>query len=95
MKKAVKESCVCCDGCFESIAKKSCKAARLWIDLCAHQDFKGKVLAVAKFASKELRELEINGFIVSHEREDSIVVRVEGYHEEPCIYFCVGVCNGT
>jgi hypothetical protein len=93
LKKQLKENFVCCDQCFESIGKRSVKAARLWLELCSLHSFSNGIFSIAQFASKELIELEKMGFILTHEIKDSLLVRMQGYHTSPCTYFCTGDCN--
>lgn len=95
MAKGLKENfnVICCDLCFEKIGKKSPKAARLWLDLCdLHEYYKG-VFSIAKFTNPELKQLENLGFLVTHENEHNLLVKMEGYHASPCVYFCKGNCD--
>lgn len=96
LKKDVKEkNVICCDLCFESIAKLSPKSARLWLELCDLFVLYQGIFGFAKSANAEVKVLENMGYLVTHENEYQLLVKMIGYHPSPCFYFCKGDCNGT
>ncbi len=95
MKKKLSDEIVCCDDCFERIGKVSAKAARLWLDFCDfYSSIKGPFVVSKKpYFLKSLKELELLGFLVTHETNDCLIVRMAGYNTTPCNYFCIGDCD--
>lgn len=74
---------VCCNQCFESIARKDPMAAHLWLDLCAYFVkleglFKLRETRVP-WTIPQFRNLEILGFISTADGQDGVIVRVNGY----------------
>lgn len=81
---------ICCEKCFETAAKRSSNAAKLWMDFCAIKLQEGEVLCLQK-NFPELRTLESLGFLVSTDLEDSIAVRIKGHMttEDGEHFFCI------
>lgn len=80
----------CCHKCFAYIAKQSTIAAKLWLDLCILET---RSLQKHSFHSQiendAVRILEINGYIVTHEDDQEIIIKVLCQQEdEQGIYFC-------
>lgn len=84
---------LCCDECFELIAKRSTNAARLWLDLCHIQDTCA-LFGLAIQDNPYLQLLEILGFITTTDVMDLIVVKVHGKEVDPLgSFFCGGNCG--
>lgn len=84
---------VCCEKCFEYVAKQSTNAARLWLDLCALWYTKGQVLTVRTHDFPELRTLEQMNFLMSTDQPQHILIKIFGLqkdHLDGIDYFCVG-----
>lgn len=81
---------ICCEKCFEVAAKRSPDAAKLWMDFCAIRLEEGEVICLQK-NFPELRSLEMLGFLVSTEQEDTIAVRINGHMQtlNGEHYFCI------
>jgi hypothetical protein len=86
---------VCCQNCFERIARVDTVSARLWMDFCKWQLECGKVLVFECGDFAEFRILENLGFIVSTEQADTISVKVQGhiYTFTDEHFFCIGNCE--
>ena len=87
---------ICCESCFENIAKKNTTAAKLWMDLCAMRLQFGEFLEILDTADiPELRALEVLGFIITTDMKNKIAIQVNGHFEsegEHC--FCLlGGCH--
>lgn len=82
---------VCCEQCFESICRESTRAAKLWMDYCAHQLSVGQIVELEDRDSPEIQKLETMGFIVSTETDTRLLVRVNGHIStlDGEHYFCV------
>lgn len=84
---------LCCDFCFEKIAKKNSTAASLWLDLCELQDT-CYILGVMVPDNHLLHLLETMGFITTTETEDMLLMKVHGKEEEYFgSFFCGGLCG--
>lgn len=81
---------VCCEQCFEAIAKKSTRAAKIWMDFCSECCQNGELLQIKNADSPEIRLLETNGFLVTSERPNTLVVKVLGHimSEDNEHFFC-------
>lgn len=87
---------VCCEDCFQTLAKMNTKAARLWMDLCALRMATAPIFRISYIEYPELRSLETQGFVVSTENHEGITIRVEGYMQTTTgeDFFCVrGGCH--
>lgn len=82
---------ICCEECFETIGKRNTNAARLWMDVCALKLEKGEVVELQLGDFAELRILEMLGYVVSTEKENCIVLKINGhmYTEDGQHFFCV------
>ena len=81
----------CCSQCFESIAERNTRAARMWLDLCnAFHGVRG-VLFIRNIEERPFRFLERRGFVTSTEDGDYIAIRVNGYsiNAENDEIFCI------
>lgn len=84
---------LCCDECFDLIAKRSGQAARLWLDLCEVQNT-CTLFGLRMDDNALLQLLEILGFITTTDTIDCIVVRVHGKKEDGLgSFFCGGNCG--
>lgn len=84
---------LCCEKCFEMIARNSTGAAKLWLDLCELQ-LHSEVFGIKTQDFVTLRLLEVLGFIVTTDTPEVIVIKVKGQKldgSEP--YFCGGKCR--
>jgi hypothetical protein len=84
---------LCCDECFDLLAKRSPRAARLWLDLCEIQNT--CALFGLKIHDNELLQLlEILSFITTTDTKEVIVVKVHGKVEDTLgSFFCGGNCG--
>src|SRR5690606_32052555 len=90
---------ICCNQCFDRIARINPNSARIWIDLCAYYANHG-ILGLREWripdAIGPLRALETSGFIETLDGADSVSVKVNGLetflvrgHFEPLQTFCI------
>lgn len=81
---------ICCQQCFELIGKKSTKAAKAWMDICALRLEVGEIFEVEKDLP-EIRTLEQLGFLVSTDKPSTAVIKVHGHiiAENGEHFFCV------
>lgn len=78
---------MCCEQCFQEIAKNSTKAACLWLDLCMLHFTYGDTLRVCA-KTECIEKLEKLGFLVSTEDDSKhILVRLNGYQLTGDSYF--------
>ena len=87
------ESQLCCDKCFDVIAKQDTNCARLWVHLCDLQNVSGGAFALKTTDFAQLRTLELMRFIVTNEVPDWIWVKVRTAKEKEESYFCGGSCG--
>lgn len=81
---------VCCEKCFETIGKRNTRAARLWMDFCAHYLEYGEVIYMKNREFPELRILETMGFLVSTETEHGTAIKVKGHIlDDDEHFFCI------
>jgi hypothetical protein len=82
---------VCCEKCFETIGQKSTNAARLWMDLCALRLQEGTIVSIRTQDFPELRILELLGFVVSTDKPQNVVIRINGHQltNEGQDFFCL------
>ncbi len=82
---------VCCEECFGTIGRRSTKAARLWMDLCAMRLATSEIFTIKTRDFPELRTLELLGYVVSTEKPQSITMRVNGHGqtEDGEHFFCL------
>ena len=69
---------ICCEKCFEDIGRKSCNAAKLWMDLCALYLEEGDYFRLSG-CSSEIRILEKMRFLLSTDEAETIAVHVKGH----------------
>lgn len=73
---------ICCEKCFEEIAKTDTSASKLWMDICNNTIIdKSNVCALKDFP--ELRRLELMGFIITTDVEDFIEIKLIGLTKTP------------
>lgn len=74
---------VCCNRCFEEIARESGKGAAVWLELCAYASKHGRVIKFREWripdSAKTFRMLESKGFIASADGDDAVRLRINGY----------------
>lgn len=81
---------VCCEQCFERLAKKSTSLAIIWIELCAEFLRNNKPVAFYPEESDVLSYLEERGFITTLETNSQLMVKVNGfYRDEVADFFCI------
>lgn len=84
---------LCCDECFELLAKRSSLAATLWLDLCDIQ-ITCSIFGLAIEDNDFLQMLEMLGFITTTDTPRYIVVKVHGKKEDALgSFFCGGQCG--
>lgn len=84
---------LCCDQCFELLAKRSTKAARLWIDLCEIQST-CSIFGLRIEDNPLLQLLEVLQFITTTDVMNLIIVKVHGQKEDGLgPFFCGGNCD--
>ncbi len=92
--KMTNDAFLCCDECFANAAKRSTKAAKLWIDLCAYYVYSEGVFGFRADDMPELRMLEMMGYIITVDYDRGVMVQVWGLSmDEQGIYFCPGNCD--
>ncbi len=71
----------CCMHCFEDICHEAIDVAHVWPQLCGYAVKNGGLVGfkLKNYFSYELYTLEKLGFIVSHETDKELVVRLEGH----------------
>lgn len=85
---------LCCDECFDLLAKRSTVAARLWLDLCAIQS-SCSIFGLKIDDNPPMQLLEYLGFITTTDMPNLIVVKVRGKEEDGLgSFFCGGKCGG-
>lgn len=83
---------LCCDSCFELIARRSTNAAKLWLDLC-ELEMKLERFGLRTPDFPTLSLLESMGFIVTTDIPGIIIVKVHGRRKDSLgTYFCGGKC---
>lgn len=84
---------LCCDECFDLLAKRSTVAAKLWLDLCEIQE-KCRIFGLRIEESAHLQLLEHLGFIITTDAEGLTVIKVFGKEEDSLgNFFCGGKCG--
>ena len=84
---------LCCDECFEMIARRSTIAARIWLDLCVLQD-SCQLIGLSCPDNDILYILETMNFINSTEANEMILLKVLGREEGVrASFFCGGECE--
>ncbi len=85
---------VCCDDCFVDLAKKSTKAARLWLDLCEAQIVYGVFGLLSSDSNPSMLLLEKMGFLVTMDTRDLVIVKMLGKIDDSgALFFCRGSCE--
>ncbi len=81
---------ICCQKCFETIGKKSTRAAKVWMDICAQGMQIGATFEAAK-DTPEIRTLERLGFVLTTDKPETIAVKVKGHilAENGDHFFCL------
>ncbi|MFI0477762.1 MAG: hypothetical protein ACH349_01365 [Candidatus Rhabdochlamydia sp.] len=84
---------LCCDECFNLLAKRSVDAACLWLDLCEIQK-SCKVFGLKVEDDPYFQLLECLGFITTTDALSLIIVKVHGREEDGLgAFFCGGKCG--
>lgn len=84
---------LCCDDCFELIAKRNTTAAKWWLDLCSIQDLHS-IFGLKILDNEFLQLLEHLRFITTTETQELIVVKVHGKKTDSLgSFFCGGNCG--
>jgi hypothetical protein len=84
---------LCCDDCFADICKKDIHAARLWLEICEIYNKAQNIFGIKLPDFTELSTLEHMGFIVTTDKKDHLLLKVNGIHEDKQgTYFCI---NGS
>jgi hypothetical protein len=87
---------ICCEKCFENIAKRNTKAARTWIEFCSIYAIIGFDCMKISSDLPEIRMLETKGYLVSQEMENGqILVHMNGHYisDDKVHYFCTDRSN--
>jgi len=85
---------ICCDRCFECIAKRNVEAAKLWLDLCDIQEGCPGIFGLRTSDFSSLRLLELLGFILTTDTPQIIFVKVKGQKQDALgTFFCGGGCG--
>lgn len=85
---------LCCDKCFERVAKKNVSSARMWLDLCRVSEEEGDYFALMDtqyfdIGCLELRVLENLGYITTTESSNMLRLRMNGRRQDDAAtYFC-------
>ena len=83
---------MCCEKCFEKIARLHGNAARLLMDLCALRLSRGEYVKVRAVDMPELRLLEIEGYVCSIESPPThLIINIRGHYinEDGLDSFCL------
>lgn len=85
---------LCCDDCFEFLAKQDVTAVSLWMELCDIQNT-CHIFGLRLEDNPYFQLLEILGFITTTDIEqDMIVVKVHGKEDDKQkTIFCRGECG--
>lgn len=88
-------TCVCCCSCF-NILKQKCgpTVAEIWREFCTHPEWmvKENTLLFPGYDTPELRKLEKMRYIMTHEIEGYIIIKLLG-EKQDCMnqsLFCPG-----
>lgn len=84
---------LCCDACYDLIAKRSDLAASLWLELCEIQ-IRSEVFGLKTPDSGHMQLLETLGYIITTETKEYIMIKVQGRnHDSLGDFFCRGNCG--
>jgi len=84
---------LCCEKCFEHIAKKNASAATIWLDLCLLQ-MQSDVFGIRTQGHKHLRLLELQGYLVTTDTPEVLIIKMLGKaYDEKGAYFCPRKCD--
>lgn len=84
---------LCCDECFDLLAKRSTVAARMWLDLCEIQNT-CSIFGLKIDDNPPLQLLEYLGFVTTTDSHNLLVVKVHGKEEDGLgSFFCGGNCG--
>lgn len=93
MAKKKDQEFVCCQKCVEFLGKKSTSIVMIWLEMCAAYLDANKPIVAAPTESNTLEFLEKNGFIVTTDAGENVLIVPQGYHHEPDWntpdFFCV------
>lgn len=86
-----KEKFLCCEKCFYDICKLDIPTARIWIRICdIYEKVKSNVFSINIPDFEELRILENNGFLVTTETNEELIVKLNGVRNDNAgTYFCI------
>ena len=91
--KTVSKPGLCCDSCFDLIAKRSPSAAKMWLDLCEIQET-CNWFGLAMTDNAYLNLLESLKFITTTDTMTMILVKVHGKEGDGLgAFFCGGKCG--
>lgn len=81
---------ICCEKCFASIARKSTKAAKLWLDLCEMNTDHLNIFYMTQPLTAPINLLELDGFIELNKTPSIVKIKINGKHkDESGVYFCL------
>lgn len=84
---------LCCDRCFELLAKRSTNAAKLWLDLCEIQST-CQIFALKIEDDAYFQLLETLRFITTTDFYNVMIVKVHGQEYDALgPFFCGGNCG--
>lgn len=84
---------LCCDRCFELLAKRSTNAAKLWLDLCEIQST-CEIFALKVEDDPYFQLLEMLRFITTTDYFNAMIVKVHGQEKDSLgPFFCGGNCG--
>ncbi len=84
---------LCCDACYDLIAKRSEPAARIWLDLCEVQA-RGSIFGLKIDDNEYFLLLETLGFILTTDTKEYILFKVLGKGVDALgAFFCGGRCD--
>lgn len=85
----------CCIKCYNKINRKDKSTAKLWPELCKYACLENDVLRfrLEHCLDDEFYTLETMGFILSHETEEMLFVRVNGklMDRDLAYAFCIDI----
>ena len=88
------ESQLCCEKCFNMIAKRDANTAKFWMHLCDIQNMTNGILGLKTDDFPQLRKLELARLIITREVPGMILVHVkvkDAHSDSP--YYCGGSCG--
>lgn len=80
-------SIIICEKCFHELARKNRKLAILWHRLADLAAEHGIYFQMMSASLEEIKELENLGYVLTHETDEMVVLRLEGYQFDEEEYF--------